>query len=138
MQQNIEQLIPHREPFLFVDEVELATKETIIGSKTFDNSNSWLKGSFTDLSFIPGTIIIESMAQCGGAGVKLLGITDGIFGLVSIDDAQMLEAVTLGQTIKFVIKNLRLSDKIIKQAGEAFVNDKKVLQASWMCVKLSS
>lgn len=137
MIQNIESLIPHRTPFLFVDEIISYTKETIIGYKTFDDKDNWLKGSFPDLDFIPGTILIESMAQIGGAGVKLLGVTDGIFGLVSIESAEFYAGARFGDKVKFVVDNLRLSEKIIKQQGIGYIDDKPILKASWMCVKLS-
>ncbi|MFB9079302.1 3-hydroxyacyl-ACP dehydratase FabZ family protein [Flavobacterium procerum] len=139
MSKEIENLIPHRVPFLFVDEITSFTNETIIGFKTFDEKDSWLKGSFGSLpefEYIPGTILIESMAQCGGAGVKLLGITDGIFGLVSIEDAEFYAVAKFTDKIKFVIQNIRLSEKIIKQSGIAYIEDKKILKASWMCVKI--
>lgn len=85
---EVEKLIPHRTPFLFVDQIISFSNETIIGIKTFDDRDLWLKGSVPESEYIPGTILIESMAQCGGAGVKLLGITNGIFGLATIEDAE--------------------------------------------------
>lgn len=78
------------------------------------------------------------MAQCGGAGVKLLGVTDGIFGLVSIEDAEFYAGAKFSEPVKFVIRNIRLSEKIIKQSGIAYAEDKPILRASWMCVKIQS
>lgn len=133
---EIENLIPHRDPFLFVDEILSFTTEEIIGFKTFNEKDSWLNGSFPEFDYIPGTILIESMAQCGGAGVKLLGVTDGIFGLVSIENAEIYAGAKFSDQIKFIIKNIRLSEKIIKQEGVAYVENKQVLKANWMCVKI--
>ncbi|UUW08963.1 beta-hydroxyacyl-ACP dehydratase [Flavobacterium plurextorum] len=136
MLQEVENLIPHRTPFLFVDKITSFSKETIIGFKTFDERDTWLKGSVPQSDYIPGTILIESMAQCGGAGVKLLGITDGIFGLVSIEDAEFYSTARFTDEIKFEIQNIRLSEKIIKQSGIAYVEDKMIIKATWMCVKI--
>ncbi|MFB9109482.1 3-hydroxyacyl-ACP dehydratase FabZ family protein [Flavobacterium gyeonganense] len=133
---EIEKLIPHRTPFLFVDQIISFSNETIIGIKTFDERDLWLRGSVPESEYIPGTILIESMAQCGGAGVKLLGITSGFFGLVSIEDTEFYTAARFKDQIKFIIKNIRLSEKIIKQSGIAYVADKKIIKASWMCVKI--
>lgn len=133
---EIEKLIPHRTPFLFVDQIMSFSNETIIGIKTFDERDLWLKGSVPESEYIPGTILIESMAQCGGAGVKLLGITSGFFGLVSIEDTEFYAAAKFKDQIKFIVKNIRLSEKIIKQSGIAYVADKKIIKASWMCVKI--
>ncbi|WP_428229051.1 3-hydroxyacyl-ACP dehydratase FabZ family protein [Flavobacterium sp.] len=133
---EVEKLIPHRAPFLFVDQIISFSNETVIGIKTFDERDLWLKGSVPKSEYIPGTILIESMAQCGGAGVKLLGITKGIFGLVTIEDAEFYAAAKFRDQIKFIVKNIRLSEKIIKQSGIAYVGDKKIIKASWMCVKI--
>ena len=133
---EVENLIPHRTPFLFVDEIISFSNEKIIGLKTFDERDNWLKGSVPKSEYIPGTILIESMAQCGGAGVKLLGITDGIFGLVTIENAEFYATAKFTDQIKFVVQNIRLSEKIIKQSGIAYVGDKEIITASWMCVKI--
>ena len=53
MSQKIEDLIPHRAPFLFVDEIISYTTETIIGLKTFTQKDAWLQGSFPDFNFVP-------------------------------------------------------------------------------------
>jgi len=136
MNQKIEDLIPHRAPFLFVDEIISYTTETIIGLKTFTQEDAWLQGSFPDFNFVPGTILIEAMAQCGGAGVKLLGLADGVFGLVSLDNIEFFTGVEFGKLIKFVVKNIRVSEKLIKQSGEAFSDDKLIVKGEWLCVKL--
>lgn len=136
MNQKIEDLIPHRAPFLFVDEIISYTTETIIGTKTFTQEDAWLQGSFPDFNFVPGTILVEAMAQCGGAGVKLLGLADGVFGLVSLDNIQFHAGVEFEKLVKFVVKNIRVSEKIIKQSGEAFSDDKLIVSGEWLCVKL--
>lgn len=133
----IEQLIPHRAPFLFADEISSATPEEIIGLKTFsDEADSMLKGSFPEFGFVPGVILIESMAQCGGAGIKVLGLADGLFALASIETATFLAGTPYNEEVKYVIKNIRVTDKMIKQSGVAYVHDKPVLEARWLCVKI--
>lgn len=136
MNTNIEDLIPHRAPFLFVDELVLVNPEEIIGEKTFDDSNFILKGSFPDFNYVPGTILIESMAQCGGAGVRMLGVSNGIFALAYIETAQFLGGVKFNEKVRFVIKNVRLSEKMIKQSGKAYIDERIVLEASWMSIRI--
>lgn len=134
---EVKDLLPHRAPFLFVDEIISVSKEEIVAVKVFDEDSSWLKGSFPGTNIIPGTILIESMAQCGGAGVKLLKIVpDALFGLVSITDAQFLKAAEYDREIRYVIKNIRISEKMIKQSGVAYMDGEPLLEATWMCVKL--
>ena len=139
MKKNIEELIPHRYPFLFVDEIISANENEIIGLKTFDKvKDNMLTGSFPEFDFIPGTIIMESMAQCGGAGIKQVGLADGFFGLVSLNDVKFLKGVAYGEEIKYVVKNIRVSDKLIKQTGIAYSNDEPVAEATWVCARIDN
>jgi len=136
-QQTIENLLPHRAPFLFVDDIVSANKEEIVAVKTFDSeTNQWLKGSFPEHNFVPGTILIESMAQCGGAAIKQMGITDGLFALTSIEHAEFFRGAEYDQPVKYVIKNIRISDKLIKQSGVAYVDELPALEATWLCVRM--
>jgi 3-hydroxyacyl-[acyl-carrier-protein] dehydratase len=136
MNKTIEELIPHRKPFLFVDEIVSISSEEIVGFETFaDKENPVLKGSFPP-DVIPGTIVLESMAQCGGAGVRLLGVAEGVFALAHIETVQFLKSVHYNERIKYIIKNVRLSAKMVKQQGTAYVNDEVVLEASWLSIKI--
>ncbi len=133
---EIEALLPHREPFLFVDEIETANEQEIIGTKHYDESFEIFKGHFQHYQIVPGMVLIESMAQCGGAGVrKIKNAEGGLFVLASIENANFVKAVEIGQTVRMKIKNLRLGSKAIKQQGWAYVNDELVAEATWMCAK---
>ncbi|MCO6148047.1 3-hydroxyacyl-ACP dehydratase FabZ family protein [Flavobacterium sp. NRK1] len=136
---RIEELIPHRYPFLFVDEILSVNKEEIIGVTTFnDGENPLLESSYVTSGIIPGTIILEAMAQCGGAGVRLLGIAEGVFALAHVQTTAFFKAVHYDEQVKFIIKNIRLSAKIVKQQGSAYVNDDLVMEASWMSIKIDT
>ncbi len=132
----IEKLLPHRSPFLFVDEIRSVTKDEIIGYKTFGEECSWLMQGFPEHAFIPGTILLESLIQCGGAGMRLFKKTTGVFGLAAIESATFLNGATFHTPIKYVIKNIRLSDKLVKQSGGAYMNEEVLLEATWVCVRI--
>ncbi len=133
---NMTELLPHRDPFLFVDKILSSTETGIIATKIFSQKDEWLKGSFPEAGIIPGMILVESMAQCGGAGIKLLGIADGIFALTSIDHVQFYAAGLYNYEIKYTIVNHRISTSIIKQSGTAMMGKSKLMKASWMSVKV--
>lgn len=134
---EIEKLIPHRFPFLFVDKIITADENEVVGFKSFDKSkNEMLTGSFPGFNFIPGMILIESMAQCGGAGLKKAGLADGFFGLVSLENVIFLSGVPYDVEIKYVIKNIRVSNRLIKQSGIAYVRNKPVAEATWICARI--
>jgi 3-hydroxyacyl-[acyl-carrier-protein] dehydratase len=136
METEIEKLLPHRAPFLFVDKIISANEKEIIGIKSFDKSNEMLTGSFPEFNYIPGMILVESMAQCGGAGVKKIGLIDGLFGLASIEKVTFFKGVTYNEEIKYVINNIRVSNKLIKQTGIAYANNEPIAEATWLCARI--
>jgi 3-hydroxyacyl-[acyl-carrier-protein] dehydratase len=133
---EIETLIPHRNPFLYVDEIISLSKNEIIGQSVFSDTNAFLKGSFFEFNFVPGVILIEALAQCGGAGIKKLGLADGLFGLANIENASFFKGVEYGKTFKMAIKNIKITEKYIKQSGSGFVNEDLCITLVWTCVKL--
>lgn len=137
MDATIEKLIPHRAPFLFVDRIVVANENEIIGYKTFDKAvDKMATGNFSDFDYIPGMIIFESMAQCGGAGIKKAGLADGFFGLVSMDNVKFLKGATYEEEIKYTINNIRVSSRLIKQSGIATVQNEVIAQATWVCARI--
>jgi len=133
---EITALLPHRDPFLFVDKIVSATNKEIVAVKSFNEKDEWLKGSFPGSGFIPGMILVESMAQCGGAGIKILGIPEGVFVLTTIKHLQFFAGAQYNEEIKYVIQNLRISRSIIKQSGMAFMDGQSLMEATWMSVKV--
>lgn len=133
---EIERLLPHRGSFLFVDRILSASKHEIVGVKTFDSTNAFLRGSFPGHDYVPGMILIESMAQCGGAGIRKLGIADGVFALVSIIEVKFLRAVNYDTPVIYKIRNHKIGEKLISQSGIALYEHETAVEGSWMSMKM--
>lgn len=134
---DIEKAIPHRPPFLFVDRIDKATQEGTVGFRTFTaERDEFFRGHFPGYPIVPGVILVETMAQCGGAGVKTLGIyPDGaLFFLAIIDHAKFRRQVRPGEEVRMEIENLKLTAKTIKQRGKAYVGDEVAAEAEWFCI----
>jgi 3-hydroxyacyl-[acyl-carrier-protein] dehydratase len=132
---EIEVLIPHRAPFLYVDKLISVSKAEIIGTKVFTDFDQFLRGSFPEFNYVPGVILIEALAQCGGAGIKKLGLADGLFGLANIENANFFKGVAYETEFKMVIRNIKIADKFIKQTGIGYSENKRCVELTWTCIK---
>jgi 3-hydroxyacyl-[acyl-carrier-protein] dehydratase len=132
---EIETLIPHRNPFLYVDKIVLASREQIVGTTIFSDTNAFLRGSFPEFNYVPGAILIEAMAQCGGAGIKKLGLAEGLFGFANIESACFYKGVEYGKVFRIEIKNIKISEKYLKQSGVGVVDGDVCMSLVWTCVK---
>jgi 3-hydroxyacyl-[acyl-carrier-protein] dehydratase len=136
MASEMEELLPHREPFLFVDEIISADKDKIIARKTFTEGEFFFRGHFPGYPVVPGVILVETLAQAGGAGLRKCGVlgADSLFFLGTVDKAKFRRQVRPGEEVRLEIENLRVSARMIKQAGKAFAGGEVAAEAEWMCL----
>ena len=136
MNNEIECLLPHREPFLFVDDLIEISQEKIVAKHIFTEKEFFFQGHFPQYPLVPGVILIETMAQSGGAGLRKLGIfgDDILFFLATIDKVKFRRPVRPGDELRSEIVNLRVSSRMIKQQGKAFVGNELAAEAEWMCL----
>jgi 3-hydroxyacyl-[acyl-carrier-protein] dehydratase len=132
----IEQLLPHREPFLFVDEIVGADREKITARHIFSEREFFFTGHFPQYPVVPGVILVETMAQSGGAGLRKLGVLSdsALFFLAAVDKVKFRRQVRPGEQVRSEIINLRVSAKMIKQSGKAYVGDELAAEAEWLCL----
>jgi 3-hydroxyacyl-[acyl-carrier-protein] dehydratase len=132
---NMKELLPHREPFLFVDDLLSYDEEKIVGTKRFGSGEFFFPGHFPDYPVVPGVLLVEAMAQCGGAGVNAQGtLGQALFFLATIEKAKFRRQVRPDEEVRFEIENIRVSSRGLKQRGRAFVGDEPAAEAEWLCL----
>ena len=116
--EGIKNIIPQREPFLMIDEVEeYIPGESATAYKYVDESEYYFKGHFPGKPIMPGVLIVESLAQTGAVTILSMEENKGknaLFG--GIDKIRFKKQVVPGDTLKLEVK-------IIKRKGPIGVGE---------------
>lgn len=133
---DIGSLLPHRKPFLFVDTIESYDENGCVCTRKFTEDDFFFKGHFPQYPVVPGVILIETMAQGGGAALSLQKtFAEGsLFFLATVDKVKFRNQVRPGDTVRMEVTNMRVSPKMVKQSGKAYVGSTLCAEAEWMCL----
>ncbi len=133
---QIQEIIPHRFPFLLVDKVvELNANKSIEAYKNITIGEPIFQGHFPGHPIYPGVMIIEGMAQAGGVLAFLSGKEQGIdiskkvVYFMSIDGCKFRNPVRPGDKLTYKLDVLKVKGGIWVLAGKAFVDEKLCAEA---------
>ncbi|HID32677.1 MAG TPA: beta-hydroxyacyl-ACP dehydratase [bacterium (Candidatus Stahlbacteria)] len=128
MDQNyIKSIIPHREPFLFVDRIETIEEDRVVAVKEVKADEYFFKGHFPDYPVMPGVLIVEALAQAGGV-LLLRDKGDKIPLFLGIDRARFKRGVRPGDVLRLEVSVMKKRGDIVWLKGEAKAGGELVCQ----------
>jgi len=142
---DILKILPHRYPFLLIDRViDLKRKERIVAIKNVTINEPFFMGHFPGLPIMPGVLIVEAIAQAGGALLltEVEDRSDKIMVFTGIERAKFRKPVSPGDQLRLEVevKGWRAVPGMTaaKMQGYAYVGDKRVAEAAVSCQLIDS
>ena len=130
-------ILPHRYPFLLIDRVvEMVRKERIVAIKNVTINEPHFTGHFPDYPIMPGVLMVEAIAQTGGA-LLLTEIPDRdekLMVFTGIDNAKFKRPVTPGDQLRIEVTVLNWRTRAVKMQGVITVEGKVVCEAVVTCM----
>ena len=134
--QEIMAILPHRYPFLLIDRViEMEPRTRIVAIKNVTINEPHFTGHFPDFPVMPGVLMVEAIAQTGGA-LLLTEIPDRASKLMvftGIESARFRRMVTPGDQLRIEVKVINWRTRAVKMAGVITVEGKVVCDATVTC-----
>ena len=133
---EIEELLPHREPMLLIDEltniVKLKSATAIVN---VNKDSFYVQGHFPGQPVMPGVVIVEAFGQAAAAltahGINKSAYENKLVFLMSVEKARFRNPVVPNCKLELNIEAIRSHGKVWKYKGEAFVDRKRMADAQW-------
>ena len=133
-------VLPHREPFLFLDRVVSHDAKGSVGIVTFGPERDFFRGHFPGDPIVPGVILLEAMCQSAAAGV-LIGQREGQYAATSdillfagADKVRFRRQVRPGETLETLATVLRVGHGIGRFHVRGYVSGELAVEAEVLCV----
>ncbi|MFV0268851.1 MAG: bifunctional UDP-3-O-[3-hydroxymyristoyl] N-acetylglucosamine deacetylase/3-hydroxyacyl-ACP dehydratase [Draconibacterium sp.] len=130
---KIRDLLPHRYPFLMVDKIVCINEDEIIGVKNVTVNEPFFQGHFPEEPVMPGVMLIEAMAQCGGLLVLNQKKEKYSTYFIRVDNVKFRQKVVPGDMLIFKLKlTSPIRRGIANMKGLTYVGDKIVAEGEFM------
>lgn len=137
---EIQAILPHRYPFLLIDRViEIVRKKRIVALKNITVNEPYFAGHFPGYPIMPGVLMVEAIAQAGGA-LLLTEIPDRdekLMVFTGIERAKFRKPVTPGDQLRVEVDVLAWRTTAVKMQGHVWVEGKLACEATVTCQLVS-
>ncbi len=134
---QIQAILPHRYPFLLIDRVvEVTRKQRIVAIKNFSVNEPFFAGHFPGYPIVPGVLIVEAIAQAGGALLltEVAGRDSKLMFFTGIERAKFRKPVVPGDQLRIEVEVLAWRTTAVRMGGKAYVGEKLACEAIVTCV----
>lgn len=120
--EDIERLLPQREPFLFVDALmDVMPGKSVTGRKTFTGREEFFRGHFPGMPIVPGVILVEMAAQVSACTVLTVPDYADLFGLfASVEKFRFVKKVYPGDTLLVLSKLVSFRHSVARSDCEIY------------------
>jgi 3-hydroxyacyl-[acyl-carrier-protein] dehydratase len=133
---DIMSILPHRYPFLLIDRlIEIERRKRIVAIKNVTINEPFFAGHFPGYPIMPGVLIVEAIAQAGGA-LLMTEIPDReskLMVFTGIERAKFRRPVVPGDQLRIEINVLNWKPRAVRMEGRCTVEGKLVCEATVMC-----
>ena len=139
--EDIKKLIPHRKPFLFIEECKIILRGKIGESfRTFSEDEYFFEGHFPNNPIVPGVVIVEAMAQTAGVVVSenLQDNQNKSVLFMSINKAKFRKPVLPNYKVKFYVEMKQKIKNVYKFSGKAYYQDNLVSESEFSAMTTSN
>lgn len=132
---RIKRMIPHRDPFLMIDEVrDIREGEGAVGIKNVTGEEYFFEGHFPGKPIMPGVLIVEAMAQTAAVlVVQTLEMVDQgkLVYFMTVDKTRFRAPIVPGDRLELHVEVLRSKGRVWKFKGIAKATDRTVAEAEF-------
>ncbi len=133
---EIENLLPHREPMLLIDElINIKKLSSATGIVNVKKNSFFVQGHFPGQPVMPGVLIVEAFGQAAAAltahGIDKKVYENKLVFLMSVEKARFRSPVLPDCRLELNIEAIRSHGRVWKYKGEAIVDNKRMADAQW-------
>jgi 3-hydroxyacyl-[acyl-carrier-protein] dehydratase len=129
-------ILPHRYPFLFIDRVtEIERKQRIVAWKNVSINEPFFQGHFPGFPIMPGVLVVEAVAQAGGALLltEFPDRAERLMVFTGIERAKFRRPVVPGDQLRIEVQVKNWRTYAVKMEGRVTIDGKLACEVTIMC-----